>query len=74
MVENLETRYCKEEGRGARSELDAVHESVHTLIRSIETMSEELQARRDRFGFSSMQMPARLLGTFAPIVARLTGT
>jgi hypothetical protein len=53
-----------------RSELDAVHESVHTLIGSIETMAEELQTRRNRFGFSSMQIPAREAQTHSHRLSR----
>jgi probable F420-dependent oxidoreductase len=56
-----------------RSELSSVQESVHTLIGNIDHMAEELLARRERYGFSYIQVPVSLLDAFAPIVARLAG-
>ena len=55
------------------SELGSVQESIHMLIGSIDQITEELLARRERYGFSYIQVTASLLDAFAPIVARLTG-
>jgi alkanesulfonate monooxygenase SsuD/methylene tetrahydromethanopterin reductase-like flavin-dependent oxidoreductase (luciferase family) len=54
-------------------DLRSVQGSIHTLVGSIDQISEELQARRERYGISYIQVTANLLDAFAPIVARLAG-
>lgn len=60
-------------GPAMRSDLTTVQESIHTLTGSMDQIVEELLARRERYGFSYIQVTERLLDAFAPIVARLAG-
>lgn len=46
----------------------------HALIGSVSEIADELQRRRDRFGFSYVTVDATLLEPFAPVVARLAGS
>ena len=49
-------------------------EAPWVLIGSEDQLVEELQARRERFGFSYITINAENMNAFAPIVARLAGT
>jgi probable F420-dependent oxidoreductase len=53
---------------------EAVLDMPHTLIGSLESMIESLQAYRERFGISYRIVPNYMLDAFAPVVARLKGT
>jgi probable F420-dependent oxidoreductase len=48
--------------------------SPFALVGSVDQIVEDLQARRDEFGFSYVIVGAAELDDFAPVVARLTGT
>src|SRR5258708_3542902 len=48
-------------------------QSLHQLSGSIEQMVEEALDRRERYGFSYIQVPEQYMEVFAPVVARLTG-
>ncbi len=60
-------------GPSMKNDLGAVQESMHAVVGSIDQITEELLARRERYGFSYIQVTASLLDAFAPIVARLAG-
>jgi hypothetical protein len=47
--------------------------SVHFLIGSIEQITEEVLARRERHGISYLSVYPRDMEAFAPVVARLAG-
>jgi len=53
---------------------DGVLEVPHALIGSVEQMIEQLQARRERWGFSYVVVQGDALESFAPVVAALAGT
>lgn len=53
---------------------DEVLRSVHVLLGSVGEICETLQARRERWGISSIVIPWRFAEPFAPVVARLAGT
>ena len=44
------------------------------LIGTVDQMVEDLQARRERWGFSYYVISEPYLDAFAPVVARLAGT
>ena len=47
---------------------------AHTLIGSVDTICEQLQARRELYGFSYITVSGRVAEDFAPVVERLHGT
>ena len=49
-------------------------EMPHFLIGTVDQIVEDLQARRDRYGFSYIVVPGEVAEAFAPVVERLTGT
>lgn len=53
---------------------DEALRSVHILLGSVEEICEALEARRERWGISNIVVPWHHAETFAPVVARLTGT
>jgi probable F420-dependent oxidoreductase len=46
----------------------------HALIGSVDAVCEQLQARREKFGVSYVNVAQRSMEAFAPVVARLAGT
>ena len=48
-------------------------ESPYVLLGTVEQIVEDLQRRRERWGFSSYMLFERDMETFAPVVARLAG-
>lgn len=48
-------------------------QSLHVLSGSVETIVEEILARREDYGFSYLQVMEQQMETFAPVVARLAG-
>lgn len=69
--------------RGATSEADLtavtglagddLRRFPHALVGSVDAVCEELERRREVYGFSYVTIGDRALDAFAPIVARLTG-
>ena len=57
---------------GAPPEAFADH--AHTLIGSVDGICETLEARRERYGISYVTVASRAAASFAPVVARLSGT
>jgi probable F420-dependent oxidoreductase len=53
---------------------DEVLATPYVLIGTVDQMVEDLQARRERWGFSYYVISEPYLDAFAPIVARLAGT
>jgi probable F420-dependent oxidoreductase len=53
---------------------DEVLASPYVLIGTVDQMIEDLQARRERWGFSYYVVSESYLDAFAPVVARLAGT
>ena len=49
-------------------------EMPHFLIGTVDQITEDLRARRDRYGFSYIVVPGEAAEAFAPVVERLTGT
>jgi hypothetical protein len=47
--------------------------SLHVLDGGIDQIVEEILARRERFGFSYIQVQEWQMEAFAPVVARLAG-
>ena len=50
-----------------------VLEMPHFLIGTIEQIEEDLQARRERYGFSHVIVPGEVAEQLAPVVERLAG-
>jgi probable F420-dependent oxidoreductase len=50
-----------------------VLEMPHVLIGTLDQIDEDLRARRDRYGFSDVNIPGGTADAFAPIVERLAG-
>ena len=48
-------------------------QSPYVLVGTVEQIVEDLQLRRERWGFSSYMLFERDMETFAPVVARLAG-
>jgi len=48
-------------------------QSPYVLVGTVEQIVEDLQRRRERWGFSSYMLFERDMETFAPVVARLAG-
>lgn len=46
----------------------------HVLVGSVESICEDLLARRERYGISYISVGAALIDAFGPVVARLAGT
>jgi alkanesulfonate monooxygenase SsuD/methylene tetrahydromethanopterin reductase-like flavin-dependent oxidoreductase (luciferase family) len=46
----------------------------HFLIGTVDQVVEELQTRRERYGFSFFVVQGELVEAFAPVVERLAGT
>ena len=53
---------------------EEVLEVPHALIGTVDEMCADLEARRDRWGFSYFVVQHDAMDPLAPIVARLTGT
>ncbi len=66
-------RVVPDEGRSAGNPWGATDDSLHTLRGRVDAIADELQRRRERFGFSYLQVPASLMELFAPVVERLAG-
>jgi hypothetical protein len=60
-------------GTGFGLSVDDVLASPATLLGTIDEMVEELQARRERYGFLYIVAWEAALEQFAPVVARLAG-
>ena len=52
---------------------DEILQSPYVLIGTVDQMVDDLQARRDRWGFSYYVVQEPYLEAFAPVVARLAG-
>jgi probable F420-dependent oxidoreductase len=52
---------------------DALAQHPHALIGSVESISEQIIERRDRYGISYVTVGATAMESFAPVVATLTG-
>lgn len=52
---------------------EAVEDYPHALIGTVDEICADIEARRERWGFSYVVVQADALETFAPIVARLAG-
>ena len=48
--------------------------SPHALCGTLDEMAEDLEARRDRFGISTIGLSASSLDDLAPLITRLAGT
>ncbi len=59
---------------GLQSEPGEVLQTPHFLIGTVEQIVEDLQARRERFGNSYVDVPDEAAQSLAPVVERLTGT
>jgi probable F420-dependent oxidoreductase len=46
----------------------------HALIGTVDSICDELQARRERYGISYVTVGGSVMEAFAPVVARLSGT
>ncbi len=68
-------RRAAEELRSRWTQLtpDEILHSPYVLIGTVDQMVEDLQARRERWGFSYYQISEPYLDAFAPVVARLAG-
>ncbi len=53
---------------------DEARNSPHALCGTVEQIVEDLQARRERFGISTIGLSASSLDDMAPVIARLAGT
>jgi probable F420-dependent oxidoreductase len=53
---------------------EAVLAFPHALIGTVDSICEELERRRDLYGFSYISILDRCIDGFAPVVAKLTGT
>lgn len=60
-------------GRDLGMSVDDVLSFPHALIGSIDYMCEELERRRELYGFNYVSILDRCSGGFAPVVARLAG-
>ena len=58
-------------GFGMPPEVLAQH--MHTLVGTVDEICETLEDRRDRYGISYVNVAARNMKAFAPVVERLTG-
>ncbi|MBE3560589.1 MAG: TIGR03621 family F420-dependent LLM class oxidoreductase [Ktedonobacteraceae bacterium] len=56
-----------------RKEQQALPLSLHQLSGSLDQITEEILARRERYGFSYVQVMEPHMEAFAPVVARLAG-
>ncbi len=61
-------------GALAGLEPEAIAASPFALVGSAEQIADDLIERRERFGFSYVTVGAGEIDSFAPVVARLTGT
>lgn len=52
---------------------DVLAEHMHTLVGSVDEICETLEQRRDTYGISYVNVAARNMKAFAPVVERLTG-
>ena len=59
---------------GMGLEPDAVLETPHFLIGTVDEVAEQLQRRRARYGSSYVIVPGDAAESFAPVVERLAGT
>ena len=53
---------------------DQARHSPHALCGTVDQIIEDLQARRERFGISTIGLSASSLDDMAPVIARLAGT
>jgi probable F420-dependent oxidoreductase len=60
--------------QGIGCEPSDVLEIPHFLIGTVEQIVDDIRARRERFGISSLAIPGEVAETLAPVVERLTGT
>jgi len=68
------TKALADMGALAGLEPDAIAASPFALVGSAEQIADNLIERRERFGFSYVTIGAGEIDSFAPVVARLTGT
>jgi probable F420-dependent oxidoreductase len=61
-------------GRSLGMDADTFLAFPHALVGSVDYMCEELERRRELYGFSYVSVLDRCVDGFAPVVARLTGT
>jgi probable F420-dependent oxidoreductase len=59
---------------GFGAEARDVLEMPHFLIGTVDELVDDLQARRERYGFSFVVVPGEAAEAFAPVVERLSGT
>lgn len=64
-----------EDELSARLGLDAaeLHSFPHALVGSVDEICDELEQRREQYGFSYITVGDRVIDAFAPVVDRLTG-
>ncbi len=60
-------------GKGFGLSGEALLDSPHTLIGTIDQLVDDLEARREHFGISYVTIFEPGLESFAPVVARLSG-
>ncbi|MFP6816626.1 MAG: TIGR03621 family F420-dependent LLM class oxidoreductase [Pseudomonadales bacterium] len=73
-VTDRQTKTAEAMGRELGMDLDTFLAFPHALVGSIDYMCEELERRRELYGFSYVSILDRCVDGFAPLVARLSGT
>ncbi len=61
------------DGKTSHQAASLPEDSLHVLTGSIDQIVEELLARRERYGFSYIQVTEPHMEAFAPVVTRLAG-
>lgn len=72
-VTDRQTKTAEAMGRELGMNLDTFLAFPHALVGSIDYMCEELERRRELYGFSYVSILDRCVDGFAPLVARMTG-
>ena len=54
--------------------LDEVKATPHVLVGTVDQIAEDLEQRRDEFGFSYVVLSGDVFEAMAPVVKRLAGT
>lgn len=73
-VTDRQTKTAEAMGRELGMDLDTFLAFPHALVGSIDYMCEELERRRELYGFSYVSILDRCVDGFSPLVARLSGT
>ena len=72
-VTDKQRKTAEEMGGALGMDVDAFLSFPHALVGSIDYMCEELERRRELYGFTYVSILDRCADGFAPVVARLTG-